>query len=59
MNPNRLTNVIKFLVQFSISGLAIAFILIVSFPDKFLPHPEMQVNNISLEEKNPVEILLL
>ncbi len=56
MNPNRLTNVIKFLVQFSISGLAIAFILIVSFPDKFLPHPEMQVNNISLEEKNPVEI---
>jgi serine protease DegS len=56
MNQNRLTNVIKFLVQFSISGLAIAFILIVFFPDKYLPHPEMQVNNISLEEKNPVEI---
>lgn len=56
MNQNRLTNVIKFLVQFSISGLAIAFILIVFFPDKYLPHPKMQVNNISLEEKNPVEI---
>jgi len=56
MNPKRLTNVIKFLVQFSISGLAIAFILLVFFPDKFLPHPEKQVNNISLEQKNPVEI---
>lgn len=56
MNTNRLIKAIKFLVQFSITGLAIAFILLVFFPDKFLSNPEKQVNNISLAEKNPVEI---
>jgi len=56
MNTNRLIEAIKFLVQFSITGLAIAFILLVFFPDKFLPNPEKQVNNISLAEKNPAEI---
>ena len=56
MNPNQLINALKFMVQFSICGLAIAFILLMVFPDRFLPHPEMQVNNIPIAEKNPAEI---
>ncbi len=57
MKPNRLINVVKFLIQFSICGLAIAFILLFTFPEKFLPYPEQQLNNIPTSVKNPVEII--
>jgi serine protease DegS len=55
MNPNQLINILKFMIQFSICGLAIAFILLMAFPDRFLPHPEMQADNIPIMKKNPAE----
>ncbi|MGY8813099.1 MAG: trypsin-like peptidase domain-containing protein [Gammaproteobacteria bacterium] len=57
MNLTKLKNQLKFLLQFAIGGLAIAFLLLFFFPDKFLPEIDTMQNNISNTIKNPVEIV--
>jgi serine protease DegS len=57
MNLTNLKNQLKFLLQFAIYGLAIAFLLLFFFPDKFLPEIDTVQNNISNTIKNPAEIV--
>ncbi|MGK0297271.1 MAG: serine protease DegS [Gammaproteobacteria bacterium] len=57
MNLANLKNLLKFLLQFAICGLAIAFLLLFFFPDMFLPEIGAKQNNISNTIKNPVEIV--
>jgi serine protease DegS len=57
MKLSQLKHNLKFLLQFSIGGLAIAFLLLFFFPDKFLPVNDREPNNISNTIQNPVEIV--
>ena len=57
MRLAKLNSILKFLLQFSISGLAIAFILLFVFPDRFMPAVDRQPNNIPNTIKNPAEIV--
>ena len=57
MNLIQIKNILKFLLQFGLSGLGIAFILLFLFPEKFFPVNYRQQNNISNTYKNPVEIV--
>jgi hypothetical protein len=43
MNLSQLKYILKFLFQFSIGGLAIAFLLLFFYPDKFLPEIEQGI----------------
>jgi serine protease DegS len=50
-------NTLKFLFQYTLAGLAAAFILLFLFPDKLLRVYDTGQNNIAITQKNPVEIL--
>ncbi|NNE37973.1 MAG: trypsin-like serine protease [Gammaproteobacteria bacterium] len=57
MKLNHLINALKFLIQFGIFGLAIAFVLLITFPDRFLSNPEIQANNNNpIAGNNPAAI---
>jgi len=57
MNLSHLKNLLKFLLQFSLYGLAVAFFILLLFTDRFLPDHARQRNNIPITNKNPVEIV--
>ena len=57
MNLTYLKKTLKFLAQFGLGGLGIAFILLLLFPDQLLPVQYRQQNNSPLPDKNPVEIV--
>jgi serine protease DegS len=51
-----LKNTLKFLFQYTLAGLAVAFILLLLFPDRLLHLYEPPQNNIAITDKNPAEI---
>jgi serine protease DegS len=57
MPLNHLKNTVKFLFQYTLAGLAAAFILLFLFPDKLLRVYDTGQNIIAITEKNPVENL--
>jgi len=57
MYPVNLKNMLKFLLQSSLYGLAAAFIILLVFTDRLLPVQNQQLNNIPITNKNPVEIV--
>ncbi len=48
MKFDKILNALKFMLQFSIVGLALAFVLILIFPDKYLPQAGNEQNNIQI-----------
>lgn len=56
MSLIHLKNTLKFLFQYTLAGLAMAFILLLLFPDRLLHLYEPPQNNISITDKNPAEI---
>ena len=48
MKHHKLVNALLFLVKFSIVGLALAFLLVLIFPDRFLPDTATETNNIQV-----------
>ncbi|MEX2353054.1 MAG: trypsin-like peptidase domain-containing protein [Gammaproteobacteria bacterium] len=57
MNLIHLKNFLKFLFQFSLYGLGMAFLVLLLFTDSFRPAQEIKANNIPITAKNPAEIV--
>ena len=57
MTLTQLNHILKFLLQFTIGGLAIAFLLLFFFPEKFLPVMDRDPNTIPNTTNNPVDIV--
>lgn len=50
-----LKNTLKFILQFALTGLAAAVLLLYFFPDRLLPAQKKPENNIANQDKNPAE----
>lgn len=50
-------NTLKFLIQFGLGGLGIAFLLLLLFPDKLLPVQYRPQHNSPIPDKNPAQIV--
>jgi len=50
-------NTLKFILQFALTGLAAAVLLLYFFPDRLLPAQKKPENNIANQDKNPAEIV--
>ena len=57
MTLTQLNHILKFLLQFTIGGLAIAFLLLFFFPEKFLPVMDRDPNTIPNTTNNPADIV--